>query len=156
MLPIKNVTVKAPFICVDVCSLQMMGSGRTSMTTSVTMLGNVLQTKKASLSRQKMACSGGGAQLAENGLQATRSTMTQTMLVQTSTMASTIVMIWTGLWGKRRRKKRHIATLDIQIVAKYHAEMATRYLRNSTTAAGFVCSRYSTWYPTALCSTLPI
>ena len=45
MLPVRKVRVKPTFIFLDICSLQISGSGMTKITTSVMMFGRVAHRK---------------------------------------------------------------------------------------------------------------
>lgn len=116
MLPTIKVAVSATFSCAVVCSFHMIGRGNTSMTTSVTMLGKVLQINNASLFRHWSACTAGDAQLAEKGRQAARSIVKLTMdvLIRITTVMQS--MMNTTRCGNRRLYITQMATLEMLIV----------------------------------------
>lgn len=67
MLPKRKVMIKPTRIPVDACSFQTTGIGTTRIITSVTMLGKLPQTNKASALMQWAACSAAVPQCAEKG-----------------------------------------------------------------------------------------
>lgn len=120
----------------------MIGSGRTSMATSVRMLGNVDQMKNSFL-LMHLASSIVRSQFAENGLHAANVTMVELKLEVIKIAASMYIMSRVLRMGNNRWYRARMASLGMLTINGYSVEMATRYFLQMRITSGLLSSQYS-------------